>query len=107
MALPFGIATAVAVFVVVAAIGILTSRTAIERLVGIGMLPRLFISAVPLLTVVGRALAVAMILFGAIELGLTTGILSQQWLEHYGFSALLITLGVILFFLTFRKASSG
>lgn len=107
MTLPFGIATAAAVFVVVAAIGILTSRTAIERLVGIGLLPRLLISAVPLLTAVGRALAVAMIIFGSVELGLTTGILSQQWLDRYGFAALLLTLGVILLFVTFRKPKSG
>ena len=107
MTFPFGIAAAAAVFFIVVAIGILTSRTAIERLVSIGLLPRLFINAVPVLTVVGRALAVAMIIFGAIELGLTTGILSQQWLDHYGFAALLLALGLILFFLTFRKPSSS
>jgi hypothetical protein len=107
MTFPFGIATAGVVFFMVVAIGILTSRTAIERLVAIGLLPRLFINAVPVLTVVGRALAVAMIVFGAIELGLTTGVLSQQWMEHYGFAALLLTLGVVLFFMTFRKSSNG
>ncbi len=54
MLFPFGIATAVGVFVVVASIGIFTSRTAIERLVTMGILPRLFIGAVPLLTAIGR-----------------------------------------------------
>ncbi len=106
MPFPFSIATALAVFVLVAAVCTLTSRTAIERLVGMGVLPRMFINAVPILTLAGRALAIVMILFGTAEVGFTTGILSHRWLEQYGFSTLLLVLGAFLLVVTFRKPTS-
>jgi hypothetical protein len=100
----FGLTTALAIFVIVAALCMMTSKTAIERLVAIGVLPRVFINAVPLLTIGGRVLAVAMLLFGGIELGFATGALSTQWLQRYGFSSFLVVLGAVLLLVTFRKA---
>lgn len=107
MAFPIQIAAGLTALVVVAAVGVLTSRTAIERLVAMGVLPRVFANAVPLLTLAGRGLAVAMIVFGGAQLGVATGVLSQQWLERYGFSVLLLVLGVILLAFSFHKSASA
>jgi len=94
-------------FVVFLTLGVLTSRTAIDRLVGIGMLPRAFANLVPALTLAARALAIALILIGFLTLGLNAGWFSRQWMEHYGFATLLIVLGVVSLLITFRGKRGG
>jgi len=99
MALPVVLAFSALGFVVVTVLLILTSRSAIEKLVGSNILPRVFINFVPVMTSTARVLAVVLVLAGAIQLGVQTGLLSREWIEQYGFSVLLIVLGGIMLFL--------
>ena len=94
-------------FAVVAGTVILTSRTAIEKLVGAGVLPRLFLNLVPVLTVAARALGVVLVAIGSIQLGINTGIISYEWISRFGFSLLLIILGVLLLVVTTRRTERG
>jgi hypothetical protein len=103
MGLPTELAYASLLFVAVVATAILTSRTVIEKLVSLGIFPQIFINFVPVMTLAARALAIVLIFVGAVELGITTGALSREWLARYGFSSLLILLGGFLLFLTARR----
>jgi len=89
-------------FAAAAALMILTSRAAIEKLVGAGLLPRMFVNFVPVLTVSAKLLAIILIAVGGLQLGINSGLLSQEWLEKYGFSVLLIGLGIALLVLVGR-----
>ncbi|MGA2483555.1 MAG: hypothetical protein ABSF92_10615 [Candidatus Acidiferrales bacterium] len=107
MSIGEAIGYAVLLFMILAAVGVLTSRTAIERLVAIGVLPRAFAHFVPALTLAARALAIALILIGCARLAITAGWLSRDWLERYGFAAFLVVLGSILLLLTLRRKREG
>jgi len=97
----------VILFAVVAATGILTSRGAIEKLVGAGVLPRVFLNFIPILTIAARALGLVLFSMGLVQVGIDTGVLSSSWLSRYGFSSLLIILGVLLVLMTFRRNRVG
>jgi len=102
MDLPVALAYASLLFVAVVATSILTSRTILQKLVDLGIFPRFFMNFVPVMTLAARALAVVLILVGAVQLGITTGALSREWLARYGFSSLLIVMGGLLLLLTLR-----
>ena len=102
MGLVAGLAYVSLVFVTVLAMAILTSRTVIQKLVDLGIFPRVFINFVPVMTLAARVLASMLIFVGAVQLGISTGALSREWLAQYGFSSLLILLGGILLVLTMR-----
>lgn len=94
---------ALAAFAIVTALLILTSRAAIEKLVGVGLLPRVFVSMVPVLTVIARSLAVLLILAGAVQFGIEARLISLNWMERYGFSLALVALGGVLLVLVGRR----
>lgn len=100
MGFPAVTAYASLLFVAVIATAILTSRSVIQKLVDLRIFPRFFVNFVPVMTLAARALAVVLIFVGAIQLGISTGALSREWMERYGFSSLLVLLGVILLVLT-------
>ena len=102
MGFPVVLAYASLLFVTVIATAILTSRTVIQKLVDLRIFPRFFVNFVPVMTLAARALAIVLIFVGAIQLGISTGALSRVWLELYGFSSLLILMGVTLLVLTLR-----
>src|SRR6266404_6358354 len=89
---------ALILFVAVVAASILTSRSAIEKLVSLGVLPRMFLNFIPVLTIAARAVGLVLVV-----IGMNTGILSYAWFSRYGFASLLITLGLLLFMMTFRR----
>ena len=70
----------------------------------VGALPRLFLNLVPVLTISARAVALALILVGLLQIGINTGLLSRQWIERFGFSTLLILFGGVLLYLTLRRS---
>ena len=97
---------ALILFVAVVATGILTSRSAIEKLVNIGALPRMFLNFLPVLTIAARAMGLVLVVIGLVLVGIDTGILSYAWFSRFGFSSFLITLGLLLFVMTFRRKPS-
>ena len=94
---------ALILFVTVVAAGILTSRSAIEKLVSIGVLPRIFLNFIPILTIAARAVGVVLVVIGLVLIGINTGILSYAWFSRYGFASLLVTLGILLLTMTIRR----
>lgn len=103
MSVSEGIAAAFILLMVVVGVGILSSRTAIEKLVALGLLPRFFINLVPLLTLAARALGAVFIGLGLVQIGITTGLLSQEWIARFGFPTLMIAMGLILLALTLKR----
>jgi hypothetical protein len=94
---------ALILFVAVVAASILTSRSAIEKLVSVGVLPRMFLNFIPVLTIAARAVGLVLMVIGLVLIGINAGILSYTWFSRYGFASLLITLGIILFIMTIRR----
>ena len=93
--------------VIVTTTGLLTSRSAIQRLIDVGFLPRTFGQFVPALTHIVRTLAVALILVGLSRLAIVAGLVSWEWLQRYGFAVVLIVLGSLIFLFTLHGKREG
>ena len=89
--------------ILIAMAALLTSSTAIERLVAIGFLPRTFVNLAPLMTIVARTMAIGLTALGFVLLAVNAGLLSREWLARYGFSAGLLAVGALCVFITFRR----
>ncbi|MGA8366952.1 MAG: hypothetical protein ACLQMT_04435 [Candidatus Acidiferrales bacterium] len=94
---------AIVCVVVLATVGLVTSRSAIDRLVGAGILPRAFSNLVPVLTIAARALAIGLTIVGIGLVGVNGGWLSREWLERYGWATLLVVVGLFCTAITFRR----
>ena len=89
--------------VVLSTVSLVTSRSAIDRLVSAGALPRAFGNVIPILTIAARVLAVGLTMVGALWVGISAGWLSREWFEQYGMASLLLLLGLFCLAITFRR----
>lgn len=91
------------VFFLIVAVGLLTSRSITEQMVRRGVLPHMFLELIPVIMLVARLMALALILVGLARLLAVSGLLSGEWVGRYGLALLLVFLGLVLFGITFRK----
>jgi len=89
--------------VLLSTFALVTSRSAIDRMVGAGMLPRAFGNLVPVFTIGARSLAVGLTVAGVGWVGVNAGWFSREWLERYGMASLLVILGLLCMVITFRQ----
>lgn len=90
----------------VIATALLTSRAALERLVGAGMLPRAFLSLLPTIQKSTRVLALLLIAGGMLKLAADLGFITAELFKKYGIAVFLIVLGVCLL-VTNRRQTAG
>jgi hypothetical protein len=90
------------VFLLIAT-ALFSSKTLTEHMVRRGVLPHMFLELIPVIMLGARLLAVAMILIGVVRILAVSGLLSGEWVAHYGLAALLVVFGVVLLGISFGK----
>ena len=93
----------VLVVLLLIAVGLLGSRSLTEYMVKRGILPQMFLELIPLMMIVGRLVALAMILIGLARFLAVSGLLSGEWIGRYGLASLLVLLGLALLGVSFRE----
>ena len=86
----------------VSAAVLLTSKKLSERLVAAGVMPRAFLSVLPVLQTIIRVFAVVLIIAGIVKIGVDTGWINAAVLSRYAFPVAIILLGVLLLVMSRR-----
>ena len=103
MYIPELVISVVLVISLLTAVGLLSSRSLAEYMVRRGLLPHMFLEMIPAFVVGARLIAAAMILIGLGRAAVMAGLLSGEWMGRYGLAFLMVIVGVILFWMTFRE----
>ena len=84
---------------------LLAFKSVAEKLVSAGYLPRAFLGLVPALQIAMRVLGAVLVIAGIVRIGVESGWVNPQTLERYGFPVAIVLLGLVLLFLSPRKAN--
>jgi len=100
------IALLAAIVIAGMAVGLLSSKALSEKLVAAGILPRAFLNLIPVLQLVIRVFGVALVLVGAVSLAIQAGWINRDMLVRYGFSVVILVIGLVLLLMSPGKDRS-
>jgi hypothetical protein len=79
---------------------LLTSRALSEKLVSAGLLPRAFLSLVPMIQTAARVFGFTLVVAGVLGIGIESGWINREYLARYGFASSLLLVGVVIVLLS-------